>query len=219
MTTVTTYSSSLNSLLAGMLARAPGAAHAVLATVDGVCVAVSAGLPAERAEQLATIGAGLLSIADGAGIMRNTGAPRHVIVEMYGGLILGRDDVFSGTLHQVFSRIPPEAAVYSPHRFSADLSNRVNMVMGDLGEDKRDFKQMLDERYDTTHVHPEQIDYIVCDFMNDQCGWRTVQGKDDGKAQQRAAAIQQLLKSGQWKVFWNQNNAVILIRAGESASP
>jgi uncharacterized protein len=84
----TSYSSSLNSLLAGMLARTPGATHAVLATVDGVKVAVSAGLPAERAEQLATIGAGLLSIADGAGIMMNTGTPRHVIVEMYGGLML-----------------------------------------------------------------------------------------------------------------------------------
>jgi uncharacterized protein len=86
--TATTYSSSLNSLLTGMLARTPGAVHAVLATVDGVQVAVSAGLPAERAEQLATIGAGLLSIADGAGLMMNTGTPRHVIVEMYGGLML-----------------------------------------------------------------------------------------------------------------------------------
>ena len=89
MSSVATYSSSLNSLLAGMLARTPGAAHAVLATVDGVSVAVSAGLPPERAEQLATIGAGLLSIADGAGIMMNTGQPRHVIVEMYGGAALG----------------------------------------------------------------------------------------------------------------------------------
>jgi predicted regulator of Ras-like GTPase activity (Roadblock/LC7/MglB family) len=88
MTAITTYSSSLNSLLAGMLARTPGAVHAVLATVDGVCVAVSAGLPAERAEQLSTIGAGLLSIADGAGIMMHTGTPRHVMVEMYGGLML-----------------------------------------------------------------------------------------------------------------------------------
>jgi hypothetical protein len=88
MTTVATYPSSLNSLLAGMLARTPGAVHAVLATVDGVNVAVSAGLPAMRAEQLSTIGAGLLSLADGAGGMMGTGAPRSVIVEMYGGLLL-----------------------------------------------------------------------------------------------------------------------------------
>jgi len=88
MSSVATYSSSLNSLLAAMLARTPGAVHAVLSTVDGVTVAVSAGLPEARAEQLATIGAGLLSIADGAGIMMNTGAPRHVLVEMYGGLLL-----------------------------------------------------------------------------------------------------------------------------------
>ena len=82
------YSSNLNSLLAGMMARTPGAVHAVKATVDGVQIAVSAGLPTERADQLATIGAGLLSIADGAGIMMNTGAPRHVMVEMYGGLLV-----------------------------------------------------------------------------------------------------------------------------------
>jgi uncharacterized protein len=88
MTSVATYSSSLNSLLASMLARTPGAVHAVLATVDGVSVAVSAGLPANRAEQLATIGAGLLSIADGAGATMGTGAPRHVFVEMNGGLLL-----------------------------------------------------------------------------------------------------------------------------------
>jgi hypothetical protein len=88
MASTTAYSSSLNSILAGMLARTPGAAHAVLATADGVSVAVSAGLPPDRAEQLATIGAGLLSIADGAGVMMGTGGPRHVIVEMYGGLLL-----------------------------------------------------------------------------------------------------------------------------------
>ena len=85
MTSVATYSSSLNSLLAGMLARTPGSVHAVLATVDGVTVAVSAGLPPERAEQLATIGAGLLSIADGAGVMMNTGAPRHVMHDAVDG--------------------------------------------------------------------------------------------------------------------------------------
>jgi uncharacterized protein len=83
-----TYTSNLNSLLAGMISRTPGAVHAVMATVDGVQIAVSAGLPPERADQLATIGAGLLSIADGAGIMMNTGTPRHVVVEMYGGLLL-----------------------------------------------------------------------------------------------------------------------------------
>ena len=45
MTGVATYSSSLNSLLAGMLARTPGAVHAVLATVDGVQVAISPDVP------------------------------------------------------------------------------------------------------------------------------------------------------------------------------
>ena len=75
MTGVATYSSSLNSLLAGMLARTPGAVHAVLATVDGVSVAVSAGLPDGAGRAAGHDRRRLLSIADGAGIMMNTGAP------------------------------------------------------------------------------------------------------------------------------------------------
>ena len=123
----------------------------------------------------------------------------------------GRDDAFSNTLHEVFAKIPPEATVYTPHRYSAYLSNRANMVIGDLHEEHLDFKAMMDARFEDTNVHPEQVDYIICDYMTDQCGWRGGD-YDPDMIRRRADNINRLLQSGQWKTFWNQNNVVILQR-------
>lgn len=140
-------------------------------------------------------------------------------VGLYAALGMGRDDAFNNNLCQVFARIPPEATVYSPHRYSAYLSNRANMVMGDLSDEKRDFKQLVDDQFKTTQIHSEQIDYIVCDRVNDQCGWRRDFGKDDGKAKLRTDEVDRLLKSGQWQVFFDQNSVVVLRRTGETPPP
>jgi uncharacterized membrane protein len=127
---------------------------------------------------------------------------------------LYRDDDFSATLHQEFDTIPTTATVYSPHRYSAYLSNRVNMVMGDLRDKNLDFDAMLNARFAETNVHPEQIDYIVCDFLNDQCGGRQT-GYDPNMAKRRAENVDHLLESGQWQTFWLQNNVIILKRTGK----
>lgn len=82
------YRRSLGLLLASLVARTPGMAHAVLFSPQGLPVATSTGLPATRAEQLATIGAGLLSIAVEAGRCMSTGAAHQVVVEMAGGVLL-----------------------------------------------------------------------------------------------------------------------------------
>ena len=82
------YASSMGSLLAALVARTPGAAHAALASIDGVALATSTGLPTERATQLASIGAGLLSIANGAGVVMSTGVPIQVVVDMVAGVLL-----------------------------------------------------------------------------------------------------------------------------------
>ncbi|MEV6527036.1 MULTISPECIES: roadblock/LC7 domain-containing protein [unclassified Longispora (in: high G+C Gram-positive bacteria)] len=78
----------MGSLLGTLVTDTPGLTHAVLASVEGIPVAVSPGLPTDRAEQLAGIGAGLLSIASGAGQVMGFGAPHQVIVEMQMGLVL-----------------------------------------------------------------------------------------------------------------------------------
>jgi len=128
----------------------------------------------------------------------------------YAGFAAGADS-FSDVLRQVFAQLPTEAAVYGPHRYSAYLSDRPDMVMGDLSEENLDFKKMLDQRFDVTDVHPEEIQYIVCDLMNDQCGWR-LGGYDAAKTKRRVDNVQHLIASGQWTPLWSQQNVVILHR-------
>jgi hypothetical protein len=87
-------------------------------------------------------------------------------------------------------------------------------VMGDLRDKNLDFDAMLNARFAETNVHPEQIDYIVCDFLNDQCGGRQT-GYDPDMAKRRAENVDHLLESGQWQTFWLQNNVIILKRTGK----
>jgi len=117
----------------------------------------------------------------------------------------------SRDLHAAFEQIPTDAGVYAPHRYSAYLSNRDNMVMGDLSEEKFDFKAMVEERYGTTDVHAGQVDYIVCDVQNDQCGWRHI-GLTPEVTKRRTDNINLLMKSGEWQMFWNKDDVVILKR-------
>ncbi len=140
------------------------------------------------------------------------------VLGFYSVLAVGRDDALSAALHEEFSKIPPEAAVYSPHRYSAYLSDRPNLIMGDLYDKNLDFSGMVEARYVTTKVHADQIDFIVSDIENDQCGWR--QGGANADASKlRADTINHLLQSGQWRMFWNQSNVVILQRKETEASP
>jgi hypothetical protein len=133
------------------------------------------------------------------------------VAGFYQELGAGKDEAFNAELRAAFKTIPIDAGVYSPHRFSTYLSNRDNMVLGDLYDNDLDFKKMLDEVVDRTDVHPEQIDYIVSDLENDQCGPRS-SGFNEAAAKKRAAFVSQLLKSGQWQMFWSENNVVILKR-------
>jgi uncharacterized protein len=82
------YSASMGPLLVSLVDRVPGASHAVLSSVEGVPVATSSGLPEQRAEQLAAIGAGLLSIADGAGRALEVGDTCQAVVEMAAGILM-----------------------------------------------------------------------------------------------------------------------------------
>jgi len=131
------------------------------------------------------------------------------------GMLASRDEALDQPLHAAFHALPKDAVVYTPTRFSAYLSNRPDIVVGDLAEENFDLKQRLDDEYAFTGVRPEQVDTIVCDLVNDQCGPRAP-GFDPAKAKNRAAAIKQFLQSGAWQVFFNQDNVVILRRVGKS---
>jgi len=66
----------------------PGVAHAVVVSSDGLPLATSAGFPADRADQLAAIAAGLVSLTQGASRVFEGGAVNQTIVEMQRGLML-----------------------------------------------------------------------------------------------------------------------------------
>ena len=133
------------------------------------------------------------------------------VAGFYTQLGAGAEPAFSAMLHDVLETIPPEATVYTPHRYSAYLSNRQNMVIGDLRGDHLDFEAMMNAQFAETNVHPEQVDYIVCDYIDDQCGWR--QGTlDPNLVQRRTMNVDRLLQSGAWRIFWNQDDVVILRR-------
>ena len=67
---------------------APGAAHAVLVSADGLLMAASARLPGERAEQVAAVASGLASLAVGAARLFEGGAVMQTAVEMERGYLL-----------------------------------------------------------------------------------------------------------------------------------
>lgn len=78
----------LNWLVTDFVERVPDVAHAVIVSSDGLPVAVSAGFPEERAEQLAAVTSGLSSLAQGAARMFEGGIVIQTVVEMDGGVLV-----------------------------------------------------------------------------------------------------------------------------------
>jgi predicted regulator of Ras-like GTPase activity (Roadblock/LC7/MglB family) len=62
--------------------------HAIAVSADGLLRARSAGLPRDRADQLAAVAAGLASLTHGAADLMEAGTVRQNIVEMDGGFLL-----------------------------------------------------------------------------------------------------------------------------------
>jgi hypothetical protein len=121
------------------------------------------------------------------------------------------DEPFSTMVRQEFAKIPADATVYGPHRYSVFLSNRVNFVMGDMPPEGTDFDTMVENEYNRFNVHPDQIDYIVSDYWTDQCGYRRGFASEQD-TQKREDAINRLVASGKWEIAWQVNDAVILQR-------
>lgn len=68
--------------------RVPGVAHAVVVSADGFLLASSAQLPRDRADQLAAVASGLLSLTQGAARCFEAGQVTETVVDMdYGSLL------------------------------------------------------------------------------------------------------------------------------------
>ncbi|HZR54334.1 MAG TPA: roadblock/LC7 domain-containing protein [Streptosporangiaceae bacterium] len=78
----------LDWLVTDFTERVAHVAHAIVVSTDGVTLARSAGIPEDRAGQLAAITCGLSSLMDGAARLFDAGTPIQALVEMHGGLML-----------------------------------------------------------------------------------------------------------------------------------
>lgn len=86
MSTVSTQN--LDWLVSRFVAEVPDAAHAVLVSADGLLMAASDQVPADRAEQTAAVSAGLASLAVGAARLFNGGAVLQTLIEMESGHLM-----------------------------------------------------------------------------------------------------------------------------------
>jgi predicted regulator of Ras-like GTPase activity (Roadblock/LC7/MglB family) len=64
-----------------------GIAHVVAVSADGLLLASSRDLPTDRADQLAAIASGVVSLTEGASRMFNAGAVQQTIIEMESGYL------------------------------------------------------------------------------------------------------------------------------------
>lgn len=68
--------------------RVPGVAHAAVVSADGLLVTASSQLPRDRADQLAAVASGLVSLTQGAARCFEAGQVVQTVVEMERGIVL-----------------------------------------------------------------------------------------------------------------------------------
>ena len=75
-------------LVTNFAERVPGVAHAVVVSTDGLLLAASARLPRDRADQLAAVASGIISLTQGAARCFEAGGVVQTVVEMERGIVL-----------------------------------------------------------------------------------------------------------------------------------
>ena len=75
-------------LITDFTERVAGVAHAIVVSADGLLLTASATLPRDRADQLAAVASGLLSLTQGSAKCFEAGRVIQTIVEMERGTLL-----------------------------------------------------------------------------------------------------------------------------------
>jgi uncharacterized protein len=88
MTQLSKEAQNLNWLVSNFARNVPGAAHAIVLSVDGLLMAVSERLDRARADQLAAVASGLASLTQGAARIFGGGTVTQTVVEMEMGFLL-----------------------------------------------------------------------------------------------------------------------------------
>ncbi|MEU4447377.1 roadblock/LC7 domain-containing protein [Actinosynnema sp. NPDC050801] len=87
MTTATEELDNFSWLVDDFVARVAGVAHAIVVSADGLLLASSERLPIDRAEQLAAVSSGLVSLNLGAARCFEAGDVKQTVVEMERGYL------------------------------------------------------------------------------------------------------------------------------------
>jgi predicted regulator of Ras-like GTPase activity (Roadblock/LC7/MglB family) len=74
-------------LLNNFASSVAGIAHVIAVSADGLLLACSRDLPEDRADQLAAIASGVVSLTEGASRMFNAGTVQQTIIEMDSGYL------------------------------------------------------------------------------------------------------------------------------------
>ena len=88
MTQLSKEAQNLNWLVNNFVRNVPGVAHAVVVSSDGLLMAVSDRLDRARADQLAAVASGLVSLTQGAARCFDAGGVVQTVVEMDRGIVL-----------------------------------------------------------------------------------------------------------------------------------
>ena len=88
MTAPQTQPSRFGWLVTNFAERVPGVAHAVVVSADGLLLTASDRLPRDRADQLAAVSSGLVSLTQGAARCFDAGGVVQTVVEMDRGIVL-----------------------------------------------------------------------------------------------------------------------------------
>ncbi|HEX7305307.1 MULTISPECIES: roadblock/LC7 domain-containing protein [Lentzea] len=87
MTTATEELDNFSWLVEDFVSRVAGVAHAIVVSADGLLLASSDRLPHDRAEQLAAVSSGLVSLNQGAARCFEAGEVKQTVVEMERGYL------------------------------------------------------------------------------------------------------------------------------------
>ena len=88
MTTATEELDNFSWLVEDFVSRVAGVAHAIVVSADGLLLASSDRLPHDRAEQLAAVSSGLVSLNLGAARCFEAGEVKQTVVEMERGYLV-----------------------------------------------------------------------------------------------------------------------------------
>ncbi|MBV9162737.1 MAG: roadblock/LC7 domain-containing protein [Pseudonocardiales bacterium] len=88
MTVLRTQPERFGWLVDDFVNRVPGVAHALVVSAEGMPLTASAHLPRDRADQLAAVASGLVSLAQGAARCFDAGRVVQTVVELERGIML-----------------------------------------------------------------------------------------------------------------------------------